>query len=50
MDLGLWEQASARVTEMDEATFWADMVGIDSVRVADRRLFCMQEWGGMEVH
>ncbi len=49
VDLGLWEQASARVTEMDGAMFWADVVGVDGVRAADRRLFRVLEWGGMEV-
>jgi len=50
VDLGLWEQASARVTEMDGAMFWADVVGINGVQAVDHRLFCVLEWGGMEVH
>ncbi len=48
-DLGLWEQASARATEADGATFWEGVVGVDSARAVDRGLFRVLEWGGMEV-
>ena len=48
-DLSLWSQAAARTTAEDGATFWANIVGIDSVRASDPRLFRVLEWGGMEV-
>jgi hypothetical protein len=50
-DLGLWEAASARaaVTGGDGATFWVDVVGVDAARAADRGLFRVLEWGGVEV-
>ena len=48
-DLGLWEQAAARVAAEDGATFWTSVVGIDSARASDPRLFRVLEWGGMEV-
>ncbi|KAI9442945.1 hypothetical protein H4582DRAFT_1921437 [Lactarius indigo] len=49
-DLGLWEPARARAVEVDGATFWADVVGVDAARAIDSRLFRVLEWGGMEVH
>ncbi len=48
-DLGLWTQAAARATTEDGATFWAQVVGVDSVRAADRGSFRVLEWGAMEV-
>jgi len=50
-DLGLWEQAATRATAAEDrgATFWARVVGVDSVRASDRALFRVLEWGGMEV-
>jgi hypothetical protein len=50
-DLGLWEAASARAagTGADGPSLWADVVGVDSARAADSRLFRVLEWGGMEV-
>ncbi|KAF8264814.1 hypothetical protein EI94DRAFT_1737575 [Lactarius quietus] len=48
-DLGLWEAASSRAEGADGATFWADVVGVNAVRAADRGLFRVLEWGGMEV-
>jgi hypothetical protein len=48
-DLGMWEAASSRASAADGATFWADVVGVNAVRAADRRLFRVLEWGGMEV-
>ena len=48
-DLGLWEQAAARATAEDGATFWPWVVGVDLVRASDRGLFRVLEWGGMEV-
>ena len=48
-DLGFWEQAAARVAAEDGATFWTNVVGIDSARASDPRLFRVLEWGGMEV-
>jgi len=29
-DLGLWEAASERAAAVDEATFWAEVVGVDA--------------------
>jgi hypothetical protein len=49
-DLNRWEPARARAADEDGATFWADMVGVDAARAADRRLFRVLEWGGMEVY
>ena len=51
-DLGLWEAASARAASgsSDGAGFWADVVGVNAARAADRGLFRVLEWGGMEVH
>ena len=48
-DVGLWEQAAARVTAENGATFWTNVVGIDSARASDPSLFRVLEWGGMEV-
>jgi hypothetical protein len=48
-DLGIWAPAAARVAAEDGATFWAQVVGVDSVRASDRGLFRVLEWGGMEV-
>ena len=48
-DLGLWEAASAQAERADGATFWADVVGVHAARAADRGLFRVLEWGGMEV-
>jgi hypothetical protein len=50
-DLGLWEAATVRAaaTGGDGATFWVDVVGVDAARAADRGLFRVLEWGGMEV-
>ena len=48
-DLDLWSQAAARVTAEDGATFWTNVVGIDSARASDPSLFRALEWGGMEV-
>ena len=48
-DLGLWEAASLRATGADGATSWANVVGVSTERAADRRLFRVLEWGGMEV-
>ena len=50
-DLGFWEQAAARATSAEDggATFWAQVVDVDSVRASDRALFRVLEWGGMEV-
>jgi hypothetical protein len=48
-DLGLWEAARSRAAAADGQTFWTDVVGVDAVRAADRRLFRVLEWGGMEV-
>ena len=48
-DLGLWEQAAARATADNGATFWAQVVGVDLERASDRGLFRVLEWGGMEV-
>jgi hypothetical protein len=50
-DLGLWEVASARAagTGADGPSLWRDVVGVDSARAADSRLFRVLEWGGMEV-
>jgi hypothetical protein len=49
-DLSRWEPARARAAEEDGATFWADVVGVDAEFAADRRLFRVLEWGGMEVY
>ncbi len=49
-DLGPWEAASERAAEVDGATFWAEVVGVDAPRVANSKLFRILEWGGMEVH
>ena len=49
-DLGPWEAASERAAEVDEATFWAEVVGVDAPRAANSKLFRILEWGGMEVH
>jgi hypothetical protein len=48
-DSGLWNQAAARATAEDGATFWTQIVGIDAERASDRGLFRVLEWGGMEV-
>ena len=48
-DLDFWSRAAARATAEDGATFWANVVGIDSARASDPRLFRVLEWGGMEV-
>jgi hypothetical protein len=49
-DLGLWEQATARVTAEDGgAAFWARIVGVNLARALDHSLFRVLEWGGMEV-
>jgi len=48
-DLGLWCQAAARATAEDGATFWAQVVGVDTVRAWDGGLFRVLEWGGMEI-
>ena len=48
-DLGLWEAARSRAAAADGQTFWTDVVGVDAVRAADRQLFRVLEWGGMEV-
>ena len=48
-DLELWEQAAARAIVEDGATFWTQIVGVDSVRASDPGLFRVLEWGGMEV-
>ena len=48
-DLGFWEQAAARASAADGATFWARVVGVDAVRASDFGLFRVLEWGGMEV-
>ena len=48
-DLDLWSQAAARATAEDGATFWTNVIGIDSARTSDRSLFRVLEWGGMEV-
>ena len=47
-DLGLWEAASTRAADIGP-TFWADVVGVDTARAADSRLFRVLEWGAMEV-
>jgi len=48
-DLGLWDQAAARATAEDGATFWTQVVGVDAVRACDGGLFRVLEWGGMEI-
>ena len=48
-DLELWEQAAARASAEDGATFWTQVVGVDMARASDRGLFRVLEWGGMEV-
>ena len=48
-DLELWEQAAARASAEDGATFWTRVVGVDMARASDRGLFRVLEWGGMEV-
>ncbi|KAI9432865.1 hypothetical protein F5148DRAFT_121616 [Russula earlei] len=48
-DLGHWEEAAARATVEDGATFWARIVGVNAVQASDRGLFRVLEWGGMEV-
>ena len=48
-DVGLWAPAAARATAEDGSTFWTKVVGVDAVRAADRALFRVLEWGGMEV-
>ena len=47
-DLGFWSRAAARAIAEDGATFWANVVGIDSARASDPRFFRVLEWGGME--
>jgi len=49
-DLGLWEAASERAAAVDEATFWAEVVGVDAPLAANSKLFRILERGGMEVH
>ena len=48
-DLGHWTAAAARAAAEDGATFWAQVVGVNSVRASDLGLFRVLEWGGMEV-
>ena len=48
-DVGHWEPAATRATAEDGASFWSDVVGVDTVRASDRTLFRVLEWGGMEV-
>jgi hypothetical protein len=50
-DLGLWEVASARAagTGVDGPSLWVDVVGVNTARAADSRLFRVLEWGGMEI-
>ena len=48
-DLGHWAPAAARVAAEDGTTFWAQVVGVNSVRASDLGLFRVLEWGGMEV-
>jgi hypothetical protein len=49
-DLSRWEPARVCTETEAGATFWADVVGVDAARAADRGLFCVLEWGGMEVY
>jgi hypothetical protein len=48
-DVALWAPAAARAAAEDGATFWPNVVGVDSVRASDLMLFRILEWGGMEV-
>jgi hypothetical protein len=48
-DLGLWEQMAIYATVEDSMTFWAQVVGVDLVHASDHGLFCILEWGGMEI-
>ena len=48
-DVGLWAPAAARASAEDGATFWTEIVGVDTARASDRALFRVLEWGGMEV-
>jgi hypothetical protein len=48
-DVGFWTPAAVRATAEDSATFWTEVVGVDTVRAFDRTLFRVLEWGGMEV-
>ena len=49
-DLSRWEPACAHAVEADGKMFWADVVGVDAACTADCGLFCVLEWGGMEVY
>ena len=42
-----WLQARDRAHR--SADFWKDVVGIDCERSMDESLFCVLEWGGMDV-
>ena len=42
-----WPQARDRAHR--SADFWKDVVGINCERSMDESLFCVLEWGGMEV-
>ncbi|SJL14705.1 uncharacterized protein ARMOST_18171 [Armillaria ostoyae] len=46
-ELGEWEGALSRASE--NADFWESIVGVDSDKMKDERLFRVLEWGGMEV-
>ncbi|PBK61358.1 hypothetical protein ARMSODRAFT_896776 [Armillaria solidipes] len=46
-DLGEWEGALSRASE--NVDFWESIVGVDSNKMKDERLFRVLEWGGMEV-
>jgi hypothetical protein len=48
-DVDLWAPAAALATAEGGATFCTKVVGVDAVRVSDRRLFRVLEWGGMQV-
>ncbi|KAG8735068.1 hypothetical protein FRC11_003471 [Ceratobasidium sp. 423] len=42
-DLGAWETAWVPAEE------WSRIVGVDTAKAKDASLFCVLEWGGMEI-
>jgi hypothetical protein len=43
------KSASAPTSAVDDTAFWTQVVGVDTARGHDLRLFRVLEWGGMEI-